>query len=70
MRTRLLILATAAASGALLLGLVTAADAQQCPAGTSPHTIYVAGRAVTVCTPYHQPPCDPGPCDPTAGPQS
>jgi hypothetical protein len=60
-------LAAVAATTASLFLATSSSSALACPKGTVPYTIYVAGQVpVNACKPAPYPPCDPGPCDPTA----
>ena len=64
-----LFVATATAVGTAFVLAPPAANARPCPPGTTPYTIYLpTGQGVGVCRPGME--CDPGPCDPTARPES
>jgi len=59
--------ALAATTGLLLVATSSSSSsALKCPPGTVPYTLYVNGVPVGACKPAPYPPCDPGPCDPTA----
>lgn len=69
MRTKLSavlgVLALATTTG-VLLAATHSASALKCPNGTVPWTIPAGPTSVGACKPAPYPPCDPGPCDPTA----
>ena len=69
MRVKLILATSAAvvAAGSAVVLSTPAANAINCPPGTIPKTVTVAGVSRTICVPGQE--CDPRPCDPTAAPQ-